>query len=54
MISILGIIDKLNELIEPAREWLFKNHNNPIFWISVFVGAIMIFLFAYSALQKEK
>lgn len=54
MISILNIIDDLNELMEPVREWIFKNHTNPILWIVLFFGGMMIFLFTYSALQKEK
>lgn len=54
MIGILSIIDKLNDLMEPVRDWIFKNHNNPVLWVVLFVGGIGIFLFAYESLQKEK
>jgi hypothetical protein len=54
MISVLGILDKLNEFMQPVRDWIFENHNNPLLWIVLFVGGLATFLFTYSVLQKEK
>lgn len=47
-------IDWFTELIEPIREYVISNHNNPIFWIVVFALAIVISKFVYSELSRGK
>ncbi|MDD2518580.1 MAG: hypothetical protein PHI05_01545 [Bacilli bacterium] len=44
----------LEKVIEPLREFIFEHHNNPVFWIVIFVVAILLFWFTYDALRKEK
>ncbi len=44
----------LEKLIEPLRDFIFKYHKNPLFWIIIFVGSMLIFYSVYDQLRKEK
>jgi hypothetical protein len=44
----------LNNLIEPAKEWIASNDRNPFFWIGVVVAVLAAFGLAYNALHKNK
>ena len=48
-----NIIQKLNEWIEPARDWLNANHNNPVVWGTFFLIGLFIFGVVYRALNKN-
>lgn len=50
---ILNIIDKLNELIEPFRDFMMENHNNPIVWMAIFLIGLAVFAFTYNALHRD-
>ena len=50
---ILNILDKLQEWIEPFREFAFQHHNNPFFWIIIMGIAIAAFFIGYAALHKD-
>ncbi len=47
------IIQTINEWIEPARDWLNANHNNPVVWGAFFLIGLLIFGIVYSALNKN-
>lgn len=44
---------KLEKFVEPLREWIFKHYNNPLLWVTLFVGGLIIFRIAYEALNKD-
>lgn len=50
---ILNIIDKLNDLIEPFKDFMMENHNNPIVWMAIFLIALVVFGLTYNALHKD-
>lgn len=54
MFNISEIVNKLNDLIKPVRDWIFAHHNDPIFWIILCVAIFTLFIIGYSALHKEK
>ncbi len=50
---ILNIIDKLNELIEPFKDFMMENHNNPIVWMAIFLIGLVVFGLTYNALHRD-
>lgn len=52
--QVLNFISWLEERMKPVKEWITSQHDNPIFWIGIFIAGIVIFGIVYSALQKEK
>lgn len=50
---ILSFLDKVQEWIEPFREFVFKHHNNPIFWMVIIGVTILAFFLGYRALHKD-
>ena len=50
---ILGIVDKLNEIAEPFKDFIMNNHNNPLLWLGLFLIGLVIFWLTYSALNKD-
>lgn len=50
---ILNILDTLQEWIEPFREFVFRHHDNPFFWVAVILIALALFFLGYSALHKD-
>lgn len=50
---ILSFLDTLQEWIEPFREFVFKHHDNPLFWVIIIFVSISLFFLGYSALHKE-
>lgn len=51
---ILGIIDKLNEWVEPVHAWLDANHSNPFLWLGFFLAGLAVFFLTYNALSKNQ
>lgn len=51
---MLSLIDDLNKKIDPIKEWIFSQNKNFVFWVGIIIGALVIFGFTYSALQREK
>lgn len=43
----------LEETMEPVTEFIRAHYGNPILWIALFGGGLLIFKIAYSALSKE-
>ena len=50
---ILSIIDKLNDFIEPFKDWIVANHNSPFMWLAFVLIGIAVFAITYSALNKN-
>lgn len=48
-----SILDKLNEWIEPFKNWVMENHSNPVFWIGAVLLGLLVFSFTYNALHKD-
>ena len=49
-----GIIEKLNEWVEPIHAWLDANHSNPLMWLAFFLIGLAVFFITYNALHKDK
>ena len=49
----MDVIDKLNEWIEPFRNFMMENHNNPIVWMAIFLIGLAVFAFTYNALHRD-
>lgn len=47
------IFDKINEFAEPVKNWLIENDDNPLLWLGILIGGLLLFYFAYLALRKE-
>lgn len=52
--EILNIMDRLNNALEPVKEWFFEHHDNPLLWLVCFGLGLFVFHFTFNALQKEK
>lgn len=51
---MLTIVDKLNEISENFKGWMVANESNPLLWIGLFFGGILVFWFTYNSLSKNK
>ena len=49
---ILGIMDSLNKMSENLKDWFIENGNNPILWLGIFLGGILLFSIVYNYLKK--
>lgn len=49
----LSIIDKINEWVEPFRNWVIANHSNPVMWLGFILIGILIFSITFGALHKN-
>lgn len=49
-----SIIETLDKWMEPVKEFIVKQQNNPLFWLLLFGIGIFVFTTVYRALQKEK
>ena len=50
---ILGIVDKLNEVAEPFKNFITEHHNNPLLWLGLFLLGLAVFFLTYSALNRD-
>lgn len=50
---ILTIIDTLEEWISPIKNFITKNHDNPIMWLAFFLGGIAIFSIVFGILHRN-
>lgn len=50
---MLSIVDKLNDFVEPFKDWVINNHNNPFMWLAFVLIGIAIFALTYNALNKN-
>lgn len=49
---ILNFLDTVQEWIEPFKEFVFENHNNPLFWMAVIGIGMGVFFLTYEALNR--
>ena len=49
----LSIVKTLEDIINPVKQWIFDNADNPFFWIGVVVIALTIFGIAYAAIHGK-
>ena len=47
------IVKKLDEWTEPMQDFFMSQHDNPIFWIIVFVIGLAVFALTYNALHRD-
>lgn len=52
--TLLNIIDKLNEWVKPFKDFVDTNHNNPVLWIAFFLIGVAVFFITYGALHKDR
>lgn len=50
---ILNVLDTLQKWIEPFRDFVFRHHDNPLFWVVVILIAMALFFVGYAALHKD-
>lgn len=47
------IVEWLEKIVKPFREWLIENHQNPFLWIGLVLLGLAVFGIAYNALHKD-
>ena len=50
---MLGIIETLEEWIQPFKDFIIKNHGNPILWGGLILLGLAVFTIVYNALNKN-
>ena len=50
---MLNIVDKLNEWIEPFKNFVMKNHSNPMMWLVFVLIGIFAFSVVFGALHRN-
>lgn len=50
---ILSIIDVLNEWIYPFKDFIVKNHDNPIMWLAFVLAGAAIWSIVFGALHRN-
>ncbi len=53
MVNVLSIWSKLNEWSESLKAWIFEHYNNPLLWVGLVVGGLILFTATYNALHKD-
>lgn len=51
---MLNVMDKLDEWVKPFKDFIIRNHNNPLLWVALVIIGLMVFGIAYNALNKDK
>ena len=50
---LLGIVDKLNDLVKPFKDFVDTNHGNHLMWLAFVVIGLAVFFMTYGALHKD-
>ncbi len=50
---LLNVVDFMNDGAKKFQDWIIANQSNPILWIGLFFGGLLIFYMVYSALHKN-
>ncbi len=48
------VIEAMDNFMQPIKDFMVKNQNNPIVWLLLFGLGLFVFASVYRALQKEK
>lgn len=51
---MLTIVDKLNEWVEPFKNFVMKNHSNPMMWLAFVLIGIFAFSTVFSILHRNE
>lgn len=47
-------MEKLEEFVQPFKDFIIKHHSNPVLWIALVLIGLIVFGFTYNALNKDK
>ena len=50
---VLGIVDTLNKWVEPFKDFVMKNHGNPMMWLAFFLIGIFVFSTVFGILHRN-
>lgn len=50
---ILNIFDSINDTADRFKDWIVANGSNPVLWIALFFGGVLLFFITYNALHKD-
>ncbi len=48
---ILGIAETFNDFIKNVKDFFNDNYNNPLLWLGIVLGVLVIFGVAYTSLH---
>lgn len=51
---VLSIMETLNKWGDQLKDFVTSNNRNPIFWICIVVGGLLLFFWTYNALNKNQ
>lgn len=54
MYVLFDLEKSLNNLMDPVKDFMSKNGDNPFIWFLIIGGGLLIFAWAFQSLQKEK
>ena len=49
----LNVVKKIDEISQNVKEFIIENQYNPILWISLFLGGLIIAMWTFKKLNKE-
>ncbi len=49
----LSIMSKLEEWSEAIKAWIFENYSNPLLWVGIVIGGVVIFKTLFTVLNKD-
>jgi hypothetical protein len=47
------VISTLEKWVEPFKQFILDNSTNPLLWVGLFLGGVLIFFITYGALNKN-
>lgn len=50
---LLNIVDSINKVAKDFQGWLVENSRNPVLWVGLFFGGLLVFFITYNALHKD-
>lgn len=50
---ILNIVDSINKVGKDFQGWIIENGKNPVLWIGLFLGGLLLFFMVYNYLHKD-
>ena len=50
---VLNIIDNINDMANTLKKFFINNQTNPILWIALFLGGLIIAMITYDYLNKR-
>lgn len=53
IVTVLGIMEKLDEWSKRFEEWITDNYNNPILWVGILAFGVLLFKGIYGSLNKN-